>query len=130
MLTYNGNKDYMNGNYPAICLYGSNHHVHRLEWQKYNGEIPNGFVVHHKNENKLDWNIENLELISRSEHLSKHRNVVKRHGSKVIARKDDVEILFDNIAKAAKCCGTYDACVHRILNGKQKRANGWTFERG
>ena len=57
---YDGHKVYMNGDYPAIFLNGKNAHVHRLEWIKHQGEIPEGFVVHHKDENKLNWNIENL----------------------------------------------------------------------
>ena len=40
---YDGHKVYMNGKYPAIFLNGKNVHVHRLEWEKYNGEIPKGY---------------------------------------------------------------------------------------
>ena len=54
MIFYDGHKVYMNGKYPAICLNGQNQHVHRLEWEKHNGKIPEGFIVHHKDENKLN----------------------------------------------------------------------------
>ena len=64
----------MNGEYPAIFLNGKNVHIHRLEWEKYNGAIPKGFIIHHKDENKLNWNIENLEMIKRSEHIGKHQH--------------------------------------------------------
>lgn len=40
-------------------------------WQNF-GEIPNGYHIHHKDENKHNNNIENLELISMSEHTKKH----------------------------------------------------------
>lgn len=73
---YEGHKVYMNGRYPAIFFNGKNVHVHRLEWIKHHGEIPDGFVIHHKDENKLNWNIDNLELISRGEHLLKHRETL------------------------------------------------------
>lgn len=66
----------MNGLYPAIFLNGKNQHIHRIEWIKHYGEIPDGFVIHHKDEDKTNWNIENLELISRSDHVKKHTNVM------------------------------------------------------
>lgn len=40
MIFYDGHKVYMNGKYPAIFLNGQNQHIHRLEWEKYNGKIP------------------------------------------------------------------------------------------
>lgn len=46
--------------------------VHRKVWFEHNGEIPKGFVIHHKNGNKLDNRIENLEMCSRSEHMKEH----------------------------------------------------------
>ena len=69
---YEGHKVYMNGEYPAIFLDGKNQHIHRLEWIKHHGEIPKGFIVHHKDEDKTNWNIDNLELLNRGEHLLKH----------------------------------------------------------
>ena len=71
---YDGHKVYMNGKYPAIFLNGKNVHVHRLEWEKHNGEIPKGYIIHHKDENKYNWSIENLEMIKRSDHVIKHQH--------------------------------------------------------
>lgn len=42
--------------------------MHRVVWQFYNGKIPAQHDVHHKNHNKEDNRIENLELLSKSEH--------------------------------------------------------------
>ena len=120
----------MNGEYPAIFLDGKNQHIHRLQWIKHHGAIPVDCVVHHVDENKLNWDIKNLELISRSEHLKRHKNTVKRPGIKVIARKHDCEIEFDSIEKAAEFCGTYPIGIQRIFKGKQKTANGWQFRKG
>jgi len=129
MIFYEKHKVYMNGKYPAIFLNGKSEHVHRLEWEKYYGKIPEGFIIHHKDENKLNWNIENLELLSRSKHLKKHKDIVKRPGVKVIARKDGLEIYFNSIEEAAEFCGTYTNTIQRIFKGKQKQTKGWTFER-
>jgi hypothetical protein len=48
--------------------------VHRVIWEKHYGKIQKGFHIHHKNENKQDNRIENLEMISNKLHLwGKHR---------------------------------------------------------
>lgn len=130
MLFYDGHKVYMNGDYPAIFLNGQNVHIHRLEWKKHKGEIPYGQIVHHKDENKLNWSIDNLELLSRGEHIKTHCDVVHRKGIKIIASKGNVHIHFNSIEEAAENCGTYTICINRIFRGKQKSANGWMFERG
>lgn len=46
--------------------------AHRWVWMKIHGIIPKGYHIHHRNDNKSDNRIENLELIERSRHLSHH----------------------------------------------------------
>jgi hypothetical protein len=41
-------------------------------WEATNGPIPEGFVVHHKDENKINNAIENLELKEWGEHSAHH----------------------------------------------------------
>jgi len=45
---------------------------HRLIWKLNNGDIPKGCFIHHKNFDKLNNRIDNLECISRIEHGRKH----------------------------------------------------------
>ena len=52
--------------------------VHRKVWMEQNGEIPKGFLVHHKNGNKKDNRIKNLKLVSHSEHTKLHNKERKR----------------------------------------------------
>lgn len=42
-------------------------------WKEKYGDVPKGFIVHHKNSNMLDDRIENLEILTRSEHINIHR---------------------------------------------------------
>lgn len=46
--------------------------LHRLIWEDFYGEIPEGYVIHHKNGNKQDNCILNLQLMDGKEHLSLH----------------------------------------------------------
>lgn len=45
----------------------------RHVWEQVNGPIPRGLGVHHKDENKLNDAIDNLELVSKAVHLAIHR---------------------------------------------------------
>ena len=130
MIFYEGHKVYMNGEYPAIFLNGKTQHIHRLEWIKHYGDIPKNCIIHHKDHNKLNWSIDNLEILNRSQHIHKHKDKVHRKGVKVIAIKGDKVIQFDSIEKASYYCKTYTSNIQRIFRGKQKTANGWTFVRG
>lgn len=64
---------YMYGNYPAISIYTEKIHIHRLiKMYQLGTDIDNKFYVHHKDGNKLNASINNLELITVSEHQSLH----------------------------------------------------------
>lgn len=46
--------------------------MHRYVWEFYNGEIPEGFQVHHKDRDKANNAIENLDLMPFSTHAKLH----------------------------------------------------------
>lgn len=46
--------------------------AHRWVWINIHGKIPKGYHIHHKNKDKSDNRIKNLELLERSRHLSIH----------------------------------------------------------
>ena len=45
--------------------------LHRVEWEKINGPIPDGYEVDHKCKNRQCQNINHMQLLTRSEHKSK-----------------------------------------------------------
>lgn len=47
--------------------------LHRYKYIKERGPIPKNWDIHHKDENKLNNNIENLEALLKSEHTKKHQ---------------------------------------------------------
>lgn len=46
--------------------------LHVYIWQKHNGPVPKGYHVHHKDENKDNNDISNLELLKAYDHLQLH----------------------------------------------------------
>lgn len=59
---YNGEKYYSKGT----------KRLHRVVWEYYRGRIPKGYDVHHKDENRRNNNISNLELRKAGAHRSVH----------------------------------------------------------
>lgn len=46
--------------------------IHRYVWEYYHGEIPEGYQIHHKDKDKSNNDISNLELIPFSAHAKLH----------------------------------------------------------
>ncbi len=61
--------------------------AHRWVWICSHGNIPKGYHIHHKNEDKSNNFIENLELIERSRHIRHHFTEEKRERSRKWAEK-------------------------------------------
>lgn len=53
--------------------------LHREVWKFYNGQIPDGVVVHHKDGNHLNNDISNLECLDRAAHAKHHWDNNKMH---------------------------------------------------
>lgn len=96
--------------YLTVRISGKNITVHRYVWKFFNGEIKNKLTVNHKDGNKLNNDISNLELMTFSEN-AKHSwaNGLARpckgqqHGRSIL---DDIAVL------------TIITCPRRSRNGK------------
>lgn len=61
------------GNYPGRKYRGRYVYEHHLVWWMNTGQlVPEGHVVHHKNEIKRDNSFDNLELKSKGDHTAEH----------------------------------------------------------
>ncbi|MCE8612732.1 HNH endonuclease [Bacteroides fragilis] len=69
--------------------------LHREVWKFYNGQIPKGYHVHHKDENTWNNDISNLELVEMHAHLRHHAEEQSRDNELLAWRRE-------NIAKASK----------------------------
>lgn len=58
-----------------LCIYGPNgkQTIYQYIWEKYNGPIPDGYVIHHKDGNHRNHCLPNLQLMTRAEHIKIHR---------------------------------------------------------
>lgn len=50
---------------------------HDIVWEEHNGPIPEGYEVHHRDENKRHNKIENLELLTSLEHKRIHGGCIR-----------------------------------------------------
>ena len=54
--------------------------MHRDVWEYYNGKILKGHDIHHIDRDKINNNITNLELYSKSEHAKKFNTGNNQYG--------------------------------------------------
>ncbi|HDX9500169.1 HNH endonuclease [Bacillus paranthracis] len=72
---YKFRRDTKTGYYLSTKKIGNSRiRLHRYVWEKHNGAIPKGFEVHHKDNNKDNNELNNLELLSKSSHAKHHMN--------------------------------------------------------
>ena len=67
--------------YKVLWLDGRTIKAHVYVWEKINGPKPIGFDIHHKDFNKANYAIENLELLSKSDHHKIHAGWVLENGN-------------------------------------------------
>jgi hypothetical protein len=70
-VTWGGRRWYLNGGY---YMSRDGRMLHRAVYRHHHGEIPAGYDVHHKDEDKTNWSPDNLEALPRSDHLKRHRS--------------------------------------------------------
>lgn len=71
---------------------------HKAVWLEKYGSVPDGFCIHHKNGDKQDNRLENLELMKKSEHDEEH--AAKRRGVPGLPHTAKTRQILSQIAKA------------------------------
>lgn len=63
--------------YATIWIDGKNIKVHVFVWERANGKKPKGYDVHHIDFDKGNYELSNLELLSKSDHNKLHAGWVR-----------------------------------------------------
>jgi len=99
--------------------------IHRDIWIYYNGEIPTDdtYEIHHKNENKADNDISNLQLLTKSEHHKLH--ILNSPQRKMVCEVCG-EIFYSNsIKRTVRCCSK--KCTQRLRYVKKHEIRNCAF---
>lgn len=105
--------------------------VHRLVWEAFNGVIPKGLIINHKNEERGDNRLENIEVCTVTYNNNYGTRIEKQRlsslykGGKDITFKDEEGNVysFDSYSQANdvlcpnKCKGYFKAMFHNRKNG-------------
>ena len=66
--------------YPCIWIGNHSVRIHVLLWERANGPKPPGHVVHHRDFDKTNYCLENLELVTESDHRRIHAGWLRENG--------------------------------------------------
>ena len=66
--------------YPSIWINNKSVKLHVYVWEREYGEKPKGHDIHHKDHNKGNYSLDNLELLSYSDHQRTHAKWIKEDG--------------------------------------------------
>jgi len=114
-MTYNNINWHMDKGYYVNRKYGS---LHRYIYTQHNGTIPEGYIVHHKNEDKLDNSPKNLIMMTRGEHQKLHNmgNTYRlgKHHTEAAKQK------MSTVNKGKTCTEEHKQKMSEALKGKTK----------
>jgi len=87
--------------YEMVCLSRGNNkftkRVHRIVADAFLGEVPDGLVVHHKDHNKLNNHLSNLEIVSKQKNTQEYYKTLGKSMGKVPI--NDIPIIINRVSK-------------------------------
>ena len=115
--------------YRRININGAMYSIHRLVWENYIGEIPEGMVIDHIDGNRENNCLENLRCVSQKENIKNSYN--NRQDTVKIKQidKDNNEIrIFNSIQEAADAMGVTHAAI-RSAEQRKGTCKGYYWKR-
>lgn len=105
----------------------TNCYIHREVARLFLGEIPEGFIVNHKDGNKLNNSVDNLEIISQSDNIDHALNILRHGRIKLFnSDKDNIFKLYNSGVKIVRIAELYN--VSRSAMGKFIKRNNPNME--
>lgn len=114
---FNGERFYLCGNY----FQHQGKRLHRIVWEYNNGAIPEGYDVHHKDKDRTNNQIWNLEMLPESEHC-------RLHGTDPDRLESQQKHIEDIRPLAAAWHGSEEGRAWHSEHGKQCWENAPEFE--
>lgn len=114
-------------------------YVHRLVWEAFNGPIPEGFEINHKDEDKCNNALENLELVTHKQNCNygtrgERANMTKRHNGtlglnakRVAQVGPDFKLIkiHSSLKNASDSTGAFMSNISMCCRCKDKTAKGF-----
>lgn len=75
--------------------------IYHLVWELFNGKKPKGYDIHHKDFNKMNDCIDNLECLSKSEHQKIHRQFFEPALGHTYKPTEEVKLKISEAVKSA-----------------------------
>lgn len=117
---------------------GKNYYVHRLVWSAFNGQIPEGLQVNHKNEIKTDNRLSNLNLMTPKENTNWGTGIERCHNQLINGKKSKTVLQYDlqdnlikefpSIMQAHRELGFSQGNINKCCKGKRKTAYGYKWK--
>lgn len=104
--------------------------VHRLVAQAFIENKDNLTCINHKDENKTNNNVSNLEWCSvayNNCYGGRLKRVSQTSGKKIIGYDDTISMTFNSATEAGKTLGVSSANISECANGKYKQAYGFIW---
>ena len=114
--------------YPRMQVEGKTKKTHVAVWERAYGNKPNGFIIHHKDFNKENYELSNLELIINSDHRKIHAGWIKTNGEwshkkccncKQLLPLSEFKKIGKNASPGPICCDCLPAYAHKAYMKKR-----------
>ena len=110
--------------------------IHRLVWSAFNGAIPEGLEINHRDEDKTNNALLNLELVTPSQNINygtRNKRVSEKNCKRIqmLDKNNNTLKTFNSLTEAAQFLNKTSVCnISQCLNGHSKSAYGykWKFE--
>lgn len=103
--------------------------LHNYVWEKHNGSISKGYEIHHIDFNKINNSLENLKLVTPSEHTKIHALACNGSGMNKRVKCIETGEIFDSIVQVAKRNNQHASNVSRYYIDGKRKLNGLTYEK-
>ncbi|AAC96790.2 HNH endonuclease [Paramecium bursaria Chlorella virus 1] len=92
--------------YPSINISKKEVPIHILVWKTFMGDIPEGVIINHKDHNKQNASLDNLEILTRSENAIAAHDAGKYDDKKTMRIKVSIDgVEYKSLSEASKILG-------------------------